>query len=540
MLLPTRWEIIIIAVKAHPAPHPRYRSGNHTRRYEGRIQEPALSVRHKIVKGASVLSMSQGVVAISSMLRNIIIARHIDSENFGIATTFALTISLVEMTSNLALDRVLVQDDEGDSDAMLASAHLMQFIKGLLLALLLMLIAAPVANLFGLPHLIYAFQLIAVVPALHGLLHFDLVVRQRQLDFMPTALFDTVPELLTLLTAFAASLLFDDFRVMLVVIILQALLYVLASHVLAKRPYRWTFDWRLARRKLRFGWPLLINGFLMFGIFQGDRVIIGSLFDMHTLGWYSVAFSLCMLPTLIFAKLSAFLLMPLLARNRDNPGFYRRCCTIALTACTCFGLLMVIGFSLAGPALIQLSFGAQYLQASSVIALLGIMQALRVLRIAPSIIANSQGRTENAMIANIFRSFSLPLALYLAHSGYPVQAVAASGIAGEVVALAVSVYLAPLAEGKLLFVRRLLILSVCATAAGATIFLFDNAIPEATGIGGLLLQVSYGAGVALLLAGALALTDPDLRGEFRRLWQIRDKRFHATSKTIPAGENTTR
>ncbi|WGL18230.1 oligosaccharide flippase family protein [Microbulbifer bruguierae] len=477
-----------------------------------------MSVRYRILKGASVLSVSQALVAISSMLRNIIIARHIDSENFGIATTFALTISLVEMTSNLALDRVLVQDDEGDSDGMLASAHLLQFVKGLLLALLLFLIAAPVARLFGLPHLISSFQLIALVPALHGLLHFDLVVRQRHLDFLPTALFDTLPELLTLLTACLASLLFDDYRVMLVVIILQSLLCVIASHLLARRPYRWTFDWRLVQRKLRFGWPLLINGFLMFGIFQGDRVIIGSNFDMHVLGWYSVAFSLSLLPTLIFAKLSAFLLMPVLARNRDKPEFYLRCCTLALTACTCFGLLMVIGFTLAGSALIHLSFGTQYLEASSVIGLLGIMQALRVLRIAPSIIANSQGRTENAMIANVFRSFSLPLALYLASAGYPVQTVAACGIGGEVVALAISVYLAPLAEGKSTFVRRLITVTACATAVSAIVFAFGEPLPAGAVLSEQLLQLCYGAGVALTLAGLLSLTDPDLRREYLHLW----------------------
>ncbi|WP_295799677.1 oligosaccharide flippase family protein [uncultured Microbulbifer sp.] len=479
-----------------------------------------MSVRQRIVKGASVLSVSQAVVLSSSLLRNIIIARHIDSENFGIATTFALTISLVEMTSNLALDRVLVQDDEGDSDAMLASAHLLQFIKGLILAGILVLIAAPVAQLFGLPHLIGAFQVIALVPALHGLLHFDLVVRQRKLDFLPTALFDTIPEVLTLATACVATLLFDDYRVMLVVIILQAVLYVGASHLLARRPYRWTFNARLARKKLRFGWPLLINGFLMFGIFQGDRVVVGSQFDMQTLGWYSVAFSLCMLPTMLFAKLSAYLLMPVLARNRDNARLYARCCNLALSACICFGLIMVVGFATAGPALIQLSFGAEYIQASSVIVILGIMQALRVIRIAPSIIANSQGHTENAMISNIFRSFALPAALYLAMTGHSVQAVAATGIAGEIVALAVSVYLAPLAQGKRTFVFRLILLATAATAAATAVILYGSNYPEATDIAGQILQLLYGVAIAGCLAGLLALADPDLRAEGKRLWHL--------------------
>lgn len=498
-------------------------------------QGVGLSVRNKIVKGASVLAASQVLVALCSLLRNIIIARHIGTEDLGIGTTFALTITLVEMTSNLALDRVLVQDDEGGSDAMLASAHLMQFFKGVILALILLLTAAPVANLFGLPHLVRGFQLMALVPLLHGLMHFDLVVRQRQLDFLPTALFDILPELLTLLAAFLASLLFDDYRLMLTVILLQAILAVLASHILARRPYRWTINKVLAQRKLHFGWPLLINGFLMFGIFQGDRVIIASLFDMHTLGWYSVAFSLCMLPTMIFAKLSAILLMPILSRNRENFELFGRCSSMALTACASFGLLMVCGFTLAGPALLQLSYGSQFMQATSVIGLLSAMQALRVLRIAPSIIANSQGHTENAMIANIFRSFSLPLAVYFATAGYSVQAVAACGIAGEVVALAVSVILTPLAQGKRAFVGRLLLLFGTAAGAAAAVSLLAGEAQQPTTTVGALLQLLYGAGCALILSGLLALTDAQLREECRHLL----RRFNAANRNQSLAGNDT-
>ena len=479
-----------------------------------------MSIRLSIMKGASILTVSQAVVAASTFFRNVIIARHIDTEQYGIATTFALTVSLVEMTSNLALDRVLVQDSEGDSDDMLGSAHLLQFIKGLLIAAVLFLIATPVATIFGLPHLIGAFQLLAVVPALQGLMHFDFVVRQRQMQFFPTALFDALPQLLTLVMAFVATRLFDDYRVMLAVIIVQSVLCVLISHLLARRAYRWTMDWRLARRKLEFGWPLLVNGFLMFGIFQGDRVIIGTQYDMHTLGWYSVAFSLCMLPTLIFAKMSGYLLMPILSRNRDRGPVYAQCCDFSLIACFCFALFMVTFFAIAGTALIQLSFGEQYLDAASVMLWLAIMQALRVVRIAPSVIANSQARTKNAMYANVFRCTALLLAMALALRGQPVMWIAASGIVGECLALSVSVYLVDLGGYKKTFVQKLAQLAVCASALVAmVIFLVDGLEPPET-IAGNLAMILAGGAVAALTAVLLGLSQSTVRVEGMRLWNF--------------------
>ena len=51
-----------------------------------------------------------------------------------------------------------------------------------------------------------------------------------------------------------------------------------------------------ARRLLTFGWPLLVNGLLMFGIVQGDRLIIGTAYSVYDLGIYSVALTLAMAP----------------------------------------------------------------------------------------------------------------------------------------------------------------------------------------------------------------------------------------------------
>lgn len=498
-----------------------------------------MSLRLSLLKGASVLSLSQALVAACTLLRNIIIARHIGLENFGIATTFALTISLVEMTSNLALDRVLVQDHDGASDDMLGSAHFLQFLKGLLISTVLLALAYPIAHLFGSQDKVWAFQLLAIVPVLHGLMNFDYVVRQRSLEFVPTALFDTIPQLLTLLVAFGASLMFEDYRVMLAVILLQAVMQVLLSHLLARRPYRWVLRWPLAKRKLTFGWPLLANGFLMFGIFQGDRAIIGSLYNMETLAWYSVAFSLCMLPTLIFAKLSAYLLMPVLSRSRDDAALFYRCGEFALIGCFGFAVLMVVFFGVGGHGLIRLSFGEQYLQAVSVITWLAVMQALRVVRIAPSIIANSQAHTKNAMIANIFRCISLGFAVMFGLNGAPVTWIAATGIGGEMIALAVSVYLVHIGTGKARFVRALVqLMLLSGVLCYAFVALIPNLLPQPDSslLFGLL-QIAVAGFAALLAAALLAVAQPAVREELLRL--IDDRRKSAGPSRVLEGKQGT-
>ena len=459
------------------------------------------------------MALSQVTVAVCTFVRNIIIARHITTEQYGIATTFAVTISLVEMTSNLALDRVLVQDDDGDSRDMLASAHLMQFVKGLIMGLLLFLVAGPVARLYELPELIGAFQILALIPVIHGLLHFDVVVRQRKMEFNATALNDAIPQIISVVIAYIAAIYLRDYRVMLVVMIIYALLHMMISHLLARQPYRWAFHPKLARRKFAFGWPLLINGVLLFGIFQGDRVIIATSYDMHTLGWYSVAFSLCLLPTLIFAKMSGYLLMPILSRSRGDPEVYARCCTISLASCFCFATFMVAFFATAGQTLISLSYGEQYLEATGVIVWLAVMQGLRVIRVAPSVIANSQANTKNGMYSNLFRSTALFLALAFALQGRSVVWIAYSGIFGEVIALMFSIYLVELGAFKRKFVVKSARFSSGFILIVAALIYYGASAPSPDSLGATLMQLIVGGLIAVLAALLLAISDPQIRGE---------------------------
>src|SRR6056297_3280145 len=95
----------------------------------------------RYLKGGLLLSGGSMLSAGCSFARNIIIARLISVEDFGIAATFALTMSLIEMASNLALDRLLVQAPDGDSPHMLATGHAFQVFRGVLSAIALFALA---------------------------------------------------------------------------------------------------------------------------------------------------------------------------------------------------------------------------------------------------------------------------------------------------------------------------------------------------------------------------------------------------------------
>jgi len=114
------------------------------------------------------------------------------------------------------------------------------------------------------------------VPLISGFTHFDKSRVQRDMKFGPSVWVDVSSNVLVMVAALPLALWLRDYSAMLWVLVLQSAAVTAASHCVAERHYGWAWDRRYARKILAFGWPLIVNGLLMFLIFEGDRFVIGA------------------------------------------------------------------------------------------------------------------------------------------------------------------------------------------------------------------------------------------------------------------------
>ncbi|MFG0293268.1 MAG: oligosaccharide flippase family protein [Phycisphaerales bacterium JB050] len=467
----------------------------------------------RYLKGGLLLSGGSVLSAGCSFARNIIIARLISVEDFGIAATFAMTMSLIEMASNLALDRMLVQAPDGGAPRMLATAHAFQVFRGVVSAVILFLLAAPVAALFDIPGVVWAFQLIALVPLIKSFTHLDAACQQRDMRFGASVWLDTAPQVVVTVFAAPLALWLGDYRVMLVVVLGQVILMTLVSHWVASRPYRWAWDRQIIGRMLRFGWPLLINGFLMFAIFQGDKAIIGAAFTMEELGWYAAAFGLVLVPAMVASRVLQTFLLPMLSRLQDNMPAYQQRFIQSAQLCMAVGFVFGISAIIAVDDFLVFFYGYRYSEGASVIGVLALMQAVRIARIGQSLGAMGLGDTKNPLYANAVRSIAIPLALIAVATGQGVWAVAATGLVGECLAAVCSQLL--LRRRFKLPAKPLLPLAVIAGAVLLVIGWADSTF----GLGGeppsvLAIILGCAAGAAAMLCSVVCA--PELRELLRR------------------------
>jgi O-antigen/teichoic acid export membrane protein len=428
----------------------------------------------KAVRGSAVLTLGEGVGYGASFVRNMILARLLTTADFGIAATFAMVILLLEMSSKLGIARFVVRDKEADDPEFMASAHLVQGASSVFSGLVMAALAQPLARLFGLQEQIGSLLVLACVPVLNGMTHLDTRRFERELRFGPSMWVEVIPQLVITVLAWPLAHWLRDYRVILALLIIKAVLGCAISYSFAEQPYRWRIHPEYTRRMLRFGWPLLLNGFLTFFIVRGDQFVVATFFSKSELGPYAAAAALTMAPTLFFTRVFASVMLPIMAKAQDDPvGFARRYST-ALAGVSSFTIAYAVSLIVGADAFMRLAFGEKYVGTGILLAALTAVNALRTIRLAPAIAAIAKGDSMNQLISNLCGGLTLALAFALAFYKQPLQVVACAGLAGESLACVLSLTMLSRRDGVPLsrnFGPALLIMASLGVAALGNWFL---------------------------------------------------------------------
>ncbi len=393
-----------------------------------------------------VLILLSGNAAASVLLlaRNLIVARLIPVEDYGIAATFAVTMALVEMSTQFGLQQQIIQSKDGEDARFQAALQGFQVLRGIIAGAVLFLLAQPIANFLNIPEVAWAYQVMALMPVFRALQHFDIHRLNRALRYAPMLLTSGVPALLSLLAVFPLAMWLSDYRVMLFALLLQEALGAITSHVMAERPYRLVLDRRIMAGSLRFGWPLLVNGALLFLVMQGDKLIVGRELGMVALGVFGMGITLTLTPTLILAKTTQNFFLPQLsaiAEGGDSARF-DSLARASFQAAMLNGVALLLGVFAIGIPFVDLLLGSKYAALHPLLIWLAAQQGIRVFKSGPSTVAVARAVTSNALYPNIVRALGLPVAWVVVVNGGGIWHVIVVALVAEALGYAVALFLA--------------------------------------------------------------------------------------------------
>jgi O-antigen/teichoic acid export membrane protein len=309
---------------------------------------------------------------------NLVLTRLLAPEAFGLVAIVSAVRSGTEMISDIGVSQAVVSSQRIDDAEFLRTAWTFKAVRGVALAVVLVLLAYPVSLWFEQPTLLGLVAVTGISAAAKGANHiceFTLVRKLRQRAIALTTFFTA---LLGIVAMIGLAWWWRSVWALVIGGLIGDIAFLITTHVLGRdtpmRP-RWDKESMGALRK--FGRWVFLSSMLTYLINQGDRLVLGSLMTMEQLGQYAVAANVATVVPSFLAPLYQQVLFPLYAEEgrTTTPEFRKKImrARLALLAISVPVLALLVGF---GDKLIQALWDPRYRAAGYILQILALGQLL--------------------------------------------------------------------------------------------------------------------------------------------------------------------
>jgi O-antigen/teichoic acid export membrane protein len=402
----------------------------------------------------------------------------------------------LRMFSDIGIGASIVQNSKGGEPRFLDTAWTLQILRGLLLFVVALSLAVPMAGFYEQPALVQLIPVAAATILLDGFGSTSLSSLKRELRVKQLTLLDVSCQATSLVVMIIWALVAPSVWVLVGGALAGSAVRLVAGHtVLSQRRNR--FDWHRASAiaVMGFGSWVLLNTAIAYAADQADRFVLGKLVDMDVLGVYSIAVLVGGIPYLVLGQLGGMVVFPAFSRARhhgkDLVEAYGRMRQPVLVG----GAWLVGGLVACGPPAILLLWDPRWHGAAPMLLPIAVAQWLRVLYIPASNALFAMGRLRWVVSANALKLVGYAVFVPLGYQRLGLLGALYGFAAGELVGYLV--YVAGLAyQGIRPFGKDLLATLAAGGVAALAVLLRDWMV----GAGAPLVLAFLAAGVLVTLA----------------------------------------
>jgi O-antigen/teichoic acid export membrane protein len=328
-------------------------------------------------------------------------------KDFGLVAIAMAVIYVVEAALELPVSQALVQLQAIEL-AHYDTAFTLSLLRGLTLALIVCLIAWPLARFYGDSRLIPLVCVLSCAPAARGLVSPRLADFSRNLQFSPDFAMEIVGKVAAFSIAITLALSTRSYWAIAAGTVVAPVAGTVTSYVFA--PYRPRLNlstWSAFSGFL--GWfttGQVVNAFN----WQADRLMFGKISSRAQLGLFTVANDTATIPVMALLNpihrplLSAFSLL------KEEPGRLAQSYQRSATAMVTLGLPILVGESLLAHPVVRLMFGSEWLGSAPLLRWLAISLVPALFALPLAALVMSIGRTQIFFKRSLFElCIKLPL-----------------------------------------------------------------------------------------------------------------------------------
>ena len=323
--------------------------------------------RDRIMHGLLWRSGVAGGQQVTQALFTILLARLLTTADFGLVATAFIVTRFVQAISQVQVGAAVIQDQD-ITEAQVSALFLLNVGINAVMSAACCLAAPLAAGLFHEPRLVPILEVMAWGLLLSSL-SFPTVLLRKRMEFGAYSAHELYSMLAGNLLAVAAAFAGMGVWSLVVRMMVQRLVFAVSVWRITRwRPVRPCFAG--TGRHLRYGLHLLGSNVLYFGSQNLAPILIGRFAGMDTLGCFTVAFNLAIVPAQQVQGVFTTVLTPAFAAFQRDIGAFRRKAHISMLALALVFVPAMLGLAAVAKPFVLFAYGEAWTPTADFLVLL--------------------------------------------------------------------------------------------------------------------------------------------------------------------------
>lgn len=367
-------------------------------------------LKSKAVKGGAVTLVAQMVTVLVQLASIIILSRLLPPEDFGIIAMIMAVIAFMMLFRDMGLSTASIQKGHLEHDQITVLFWL-NVVAGLVLSLLVLAFSPVIAWFYDRPELQPVCALLSLSFLFTGAGVQHAAMMQRELRFKPKAIADVAGAVTNLLVAAVLALRGFGYWSLAWGTVSGAL--VTTSLYLSLGRFTPGVPRRANGIREMLGFGANVTGFEIVNYFSRnlDNILLGRIWGATTLGMYSRAYQMMMMPINSLRTPINAVAFPVLSRLRNEPAAFRRyyCRVASMLAFLSMPLMAFLAVNAENVVIV--SIGEQWRQVIPIFVLLGLTGFIQPVASLRGMVLLSLGRSRRYLGWGVFNALAVCVAV---------------------------------------------------------------------------------------------------------------------------------
>ena len=400
------------------------------------------NMNQKIGKATVWSSVTEIMAKLISPIVNMVLARLLAPEAFGLVTTITMVISFAEIFTDAGFQKYLIQHEFANDNELNKSTNVAFWTNlsiSTLACIIIFFFRHQIASLVGNPELGSSISIASVLIIIAAFSSIQMARYKREFDFKTLFFVRIGTVLIPLVVTIPFAIMLRNYWAILIGNFASQLFNAIVLTLKSKWKPKLYYSWKLFKEMFSFSaWTLLESISIWLTSYIGV-FIVGNYLNDYYLGLYKTSMTTVNSYMSIITASITPVLFSALSRCQDNHNEFRKTYYTFQRLVAIFVIPMSIGIFLYRELVTNILLGSQWLEASGFVGLWGLMSGFTIVfSHFSSEVYRSQGKPKISLLSQVIHLiFLIPILIISVKSGFEVLYVARSltRVQGIVVAL---------------------------------------------------------------------------------------------------------